>query len=72
MRIKFLYPADIELDEAFNYYNHQLPGNGYRLIQEISSAHDRIKLMPDAWTKVGKNTRRCLIKGFPYAILFNI
>jgi hypothetical protein len=24
--------------------------------------------MPEAWTKIGEQTRRCLIKGFPYAL----
>lgn len=70
MNCKFLYPAEIELDEAIKYYNHQLPGFGYRFYQEISSAIERIKIMPEAWTKVGNRTRRCLLKGFPYSLLY--
>jgi hypothetical protein len=26
--------------------------------------------MPKAWTKIGTKTRRCILKGFPYALLF--
>ena len=26
--------------------------------------------MPEAWTKIGEQTRRCLIKGFPYALYY--
>ena len=69
MNCKFLYPADIELDEAIKYYNHQLPGLGYRFYQEVSSAIERIRFLPEAWTKVGNKTRRCLLKGFPYSLL---
>jgi hypothetical protein len=70
LNCKFLYPAEIELDEAIKYYNHQLPGLGYRFYQEISCAIERIKIMPEAWTKVGNRTRRCLLKGFPYSLLY--
>jgi hypothetical protein len=28
--------------------------------------------MPEAWTKVGEQTRRCILKGFPYALLYVI
>lgn len=70
MNCKFLYPVEIELDEAVKYYNHQLPGLGYRFYQEVSSAIERIKFMPEAWTKVGNNTRRSLLKVFLYSLLF--
>lgn len=70
MNCKFLYPAEIELDEAIKYYNYQLPGLGYRFYQEISSAIERIKIMPEAWTKLGNRTRRYLLKGFPYSLLY--
>jgi hypothetical protein len=58
------------LDEASRYYDHQLPGLGFRFFEDVETAIDRIKLMPEAWTKIGKQTRRCLIKGFPYALHF--
>ncbi len=70
MKIKLLSPADIELNEAIKFYDHQLPGLGFRFFQEISDAVDRINLMPDAWPKIGERTRRCIIKSFPYAIFY--
>jgi len=70
LRIRFLSPALTELDETINYYDHQLPGLGFRFFQEVSLSIEHIKSMPDAWTKIGSQTRRCLIKGFPYALLF--
>ena len=68
MKVQFLSPASIELDEAIRYYDQQLPGLGFRFFQEVEAAIDRIKLMPEAWSKIGEQTRRCLLKGFPYAL----
>lgn len=72
MKIRFLSPAYLELDDAAKYYDYQLPGLGFRFFQEISSAIDRIRFMPEAWKKVGERTRRCVLKGFPFALLYII
>jgi hypothetical protein len=68
VRIRFLSPASFELDEAIRFYDHQLPGLGFRFFQEVEAAVDRIRFMPQAWPKIGEQTRRCLINGFPYAL----
>jgi toxin ParE1/3/4 len=70
LKVRFVSPANLELDEAIRYYDHQLPGLGFRFFQETSAAIERIRLMPKAWTKVSERTRRCILKGFPYALLF--
>ena len=70
MNVRLISPANLELDEAIKYYDHQLPGLGFRFLQEVSAAIERIRLMPYAWSKVGERTRRCILKGFPYALLF--
>jgi hypothetical protein len=65
LKVRFISPANYELDEAVKYYDHQLPGLGFRFFQEVDAAIKRIKFMPEAWTKIGKRTRRCMLKGFP-------
>lgn len=70
MKARFIAPASLELDEAVTYYEHQLPGLGYRFFRETSISIERILFMPDAWPKVGERTRRCMLKGFPYALFF--
>jgi hypothetical protein len=72
LKVRFISPANNELDEAVRYYDHQLPGLGFRFFQEVTAAIDRIRFMPEAWTKIGERTRRCLLKGFPYALLYII
>ena len=72
MKVRFLTPASIELDEAIRYYDHEMPGLGFRFIQEVDAAVERIRLLPDGWTRIGKRTRRCMLKGFPYALLYTV
>jgi hypothetical protein len=70
LKARFIAPASLELAEAVKYYDHQLPGLGYRFFQETAAAIERILFMPEAWPKVGERTRRCMLKGFPYALLY--
>jgi len=70
MKVRLISPANIELDETVRFYNHQLPGLGFRFFQEIKATVERIRFMPEAWPKTGERTRRCLLKGFPYALLY--
>jgi hypothetical protein len=62
MNIHLLPPADIELDDAISYYNEQLPGLGDAFYQEFLKPTDIISYFPEAWRKVGSNTRRANIK----------
>jgi len=70
LKVRLVSPANIELDETVRYYDHQLPGLGFRFFQEVAAAIDRIRFMPEAWTKISDRTRRCILKGFPYALLY--
>jgi len=72
MKVRLTYFAELELDEAIEYYNFQVPGLGSKFYEEVEQAIERIVLLPKAWTKIGKYTRRCLIKTFPYMILYTI
>jgi hypothetical protein len=49
MRIRFLEIAEIELDEAVRFYNHELPGLGNEFLIEITQTLDRIARFPEAW-----------------------
>jgi len=70
LKARFIAPASLEPDEAVTYYEHQLPGLGYRFFRETSISIERILFMPDAWPKVGERTRRCMLKGFSYALFY--
>jgi hypothetical protein len=72
MEIRYIYPSQLELDEAIEYYNLQAPGLGTEFFIEVNKTIERITRFPEAWSKVGHHTRKCLVNRFPYSILYTI
>jgi hypothetical protein len=58
MPIRLLEIAQIELDEAIDYYNYQAPGLGDAFLTEVLNASDRIGEFPEAWQQCSKRTSR--------------
>jgi plasmid stabilization system protein ParE len=72
MKVRFLAPALDEFREMIEYYDHEIPGLGRRFQEEVASTIDRIQLLPEGWTRVGRHARRCLLKVFPCALLYSV
>ncbi|MCW8125126.1 type II toxin-antitoxin system RelE/ParE family toxin [Microbulbifer halophilus] len=70
MDIRFLKPAQRELDEAVDYYNSEVPGVGDQFLLEVLKTLDRICDYPDAWHPFSDDTRRCRTRRFPYALIY--
>lgn len=70
MEIKFLKLAQFEFDDAFDYYESQLVGLGYKFQSEIAKSLSRIISYPNSYQKIGKNSRRCLVQKFPYGVVY--
>ena len=70
MTISFLDAAIVELDDAFEYYEYQQQKLGYRFVGEVQNALNRISSYPQAWHKFSHSTRRCLVKNFPYGVIY--
>ena len=49
MKIRFLEIAQIELDQAFEYYDYESPGLGDAFLTEVLKVLDRIGEFPEAW-----------------------
>ena len=54
MRIRFLEIAEIELDEAIQYYNYEVAGLGDDFLTEVLDTLDRIARFPQAWHPCSK------------------
>lgn len=72
MRISFLKIAQIELDDAIEYYNYESSKLGDAFLVEVLKSLERIVLFPKAWHICSKNTRRCQTRRFPYGIIYQI
>jgi toxin ParE2 len=72
MLIRFLEIAEIELDEAIQYYNYEVAGLGDGFLTEVLDTLDRIARFPEAWHPCSKRTRRCQTRRFPYGIIYQI
>ncbi len=73
MKIEFLEAAQTELDEAFNWYETQQLNLGVQFLTEFDAAIRRIVAYPKSYALLGSdNIRRCLIKRFPYGVLYGI
>lgn len=72
MRIRLLEIAQIELDEAVEYYNSESAGLGDSFLLEALNAIERIKHFSEAWHPFSHNTRRCQLRRFPYGIIYQV
>ena len=72
MKINFLEIAQIELDDAIEYYNYEVPGLGDAFLTEVLNPLDRIGEFPEAWQTCSNRTRRCQTRRFPYGVTYQI
>ena len=70
--IIILYAAEEELDDAFEYYEYELEGLGKKFIDEFRKGIDRIQVLPNAWRIIEGNVRKCVLKKFPYNIIYAV
>ena len=72
MKVLFYEAAQREFDEAIAHYEQQVPGLGERYRKAVKEALDRIKQFPEAYSPLSRRTRRCLVSGFPYGIIYQL
>lgn len=72
MNFYFHEEAEVEFNEAAAWYDKCQPGLGLDFAQEVYEAIGRIIQFPNAWTQVSKNTRRCLVKRYPFGVIYRI
>lgn len=70
MKSAFHPEAREEFLAAIDLYNQTEPGLGLDFAGEINAAVELIEAFPNAWTPVDFSMRRCLVRRFPYALLY--
>ena len=72
MKVRFLKPAQVEVDDAFAWYETQSRGLGTQFLDDFDRAIRRIVVYPLASTEMDEGLRRCLLSRFPYGIIYGI
>jgi hypothetical protein len=65
MNLLVLEPAELELKEAYTFYNARVPGLGVRFLESFKDAVSLIEKLPLGWRKIAQNTRRVNVIDFP-------
>lgn len=72
MKIDFLDLTRRELDDAFDWYEAQVPGLGYDFLSEVDRAVGRILAYPQSAAILEPGLRRVLINRFPYGMIYGL
>jgi len=72
MKVRFLKPAQFEVDDAVEWYNSQSGSLGTQFLDDLDRTIRRIVAYPLASAKMEAVFRRCLLSRFPYGIIYSI
>ncbi|MGA2400389.1 MAG: type II toxin-antitoxin system RelE/ParE family toxin [Syntrophobacteraceae bacterium] len=70
MTYRFHPEAEAELNDAVDYYEESQEGFGLEFAKEVYAAIESICGFPLAWNPLSQNTRRRLLKRFPYGVVY--
>lgn len=62
--------AQLEVQEAFDYYEEKNKGLGFEFMRSLDAALQSVKRNPFAYQKIYKESRRVLLRKFPYALFY--
>lgn len=71
MSFHFHPDAEVELNQAIDYYESIDPGLGFDFATEIHAAIKRAEQYPEAWALLDEEVRRSLAHRFPYGVLYS-
>jgi len=62
----------LEFNDAVAYLELEQKGLGLRFKSDVKDALGRIVKWPQGWVRERKEIRRCLLRTFPYKILYSL
>ena len=72
MRLEFHPEAELELIEAAEYYELQVPGLGERFEAEVRRATDLLLDHPEVGTSADPVLRKLVLNRFPFALYYSV
>ena len=70
MTYSFHPDAELELNQAIDYYEKCQVGLDLEFADEVYKTVQRILAFPNAWQSMGESNRRCLTNKFPFGIIY--
>ena len=70
MQVKFSPEAELELQEAFDWYELQSTGLGFEFARAVESAVNLISRNPLVYPKIEADFRRILLRKFPFMLVY--
>ena len=70
--VLFRIEARLELEEAVAYYESRRVGLGADFREKAEAAVGRISETPERWSPLTNDTRRFLLRRFPYSIVYTM
>ena len=64
--------AKFEIREAAAYYEECQEGLGKAFLQNVEASAQRLAADPLRWRKLDGRFRRCLVRRFPYGIIYAV
>ena len=62
--------AEQDIREAYSWYETQMSGLGANFLLRIDAALSSVQRNPRQYPLIHQEVRRCLVRSFPYGILF--
>lgn len=72
MSFSFHADAELEFNQAIDYYENIQPGLGNDFALEVYLTIQRVIEYPIAWPVFDGDIRRSLLRRFPYGVLYSI
>jgi plasmid stabilization system protein ParE len=72
VKVRFLAPAQSELDDAVTWYNRQASGLGREFLDELDRAVRRAMAFPMSYPEIEPSIRRCRLARFPYGLIYGV
>ena len=70
MTFSFHPEAELEFNQAIDYYEECQPNLGLDFVDEVYNTIQRVVAFPNAWQPLDKNIRRCLTNRFPFGVIY--
>ena len=71
-QVEYYPEARIEIEKSANWYDDKVEGLGLEFLLEIRYAESQIVKHPEMWATYEGETRRYLLKKFPFSIIYLI